>query len=163
MQRTWHMRLFEPRGIDPTTGKFIWLSHKVALVVLALWAWKHRQSLIYTLKGSTEAGYGWIMSLLIMYAIPPAVMAVLQYAQSSFNALSSTSPLWLYALFCGIYAFVTPLLDIWIGLVLIVQRLRLPDTILPVAQEKESRDVSAVSIAPSQADSGGSLGCCGIR
>ncbi|RPD53782.1 hypothetical protein L226DRAFT_541077 [Lentinus tigrinus ALCF2SS1-7] len=168
MQRTWQMRIFEPRRIDPATAKFIWLLHTVALVLLALWAWKHRQSYIDTLRGSAEAGYGWIKTLLVMYAIPPAVMAVLVHVQirtCDMNTVTSTCPLWLHALFGSIYSFVTPLLDIWPGLVLIVQRLRLPDTILPVAQEKESRDrdVRAVSIAPSQEDSGGSLGCCGIR
>ncbi len=31
--------VFDPRGIDPTTGKLTQLSHMVGLAVLALWVW----------------------------------------------------------------------------------------------------------------------------
>ncbi|RPD52945.1 hypothetical protein L226DRAFT_564026 [Lentinus tigrinus ALCF2SS1-7] len=141
IQGVWE--IFEPGAIDPTTASLTRLSHLVALFVLALWIWKHRQGFVAQLSGSTEQGFGWVKPLLVMYVTPPVVIAALQFVQRIYHKGGSPrdGPMWAYALFSAAYSVVPPLMGMWPGLVMIYHRLKMPDSILPITRAKD--DVAA--------------------
>ncbi|TFK83156.1 hypothetical protein K466DRAFT_589971 [Polyporus arcularius HHB13444] len=140
--------VFDPRGIDPTTGKLTQLSHMLVLAVLAMSVWKHRHAYIAHLSGTTEMGYGWVRPLLFMNVLPPAVVNGLSYARKSYN-IGRDSPIWLYTLFSAAYSILPSLMGMWPGLVMIFHNLRMPESILPVTQVKG--DVGAIPPALSPA------------
>ncbi|RPD52927.1 hypothetical protein L226DRAFT_365687 [Lentinus tigrinus ALCF2SS1-7] len=141
IQRMW--QIFDPRGVDRTTASLTKLSHMVALFVLMLWIWRHRQGFVAQLRGSTEDGFGWIKPILIMYATSPVVLATLRFVQRTYYNGGSPrdGSMWAYAFFSAAYSIVPPLMGMWPGLVMIYHRLKMPDSILPVTQAKD--DVAA--------------------
>ncbi|RPD52948.1 hypothetical protein L226DRAFT_617685 [Lentinus tigrinus ALCF2SS1-7] len=134
IKREWE--IFDPHGIDPTTAKLTNLSHMVTLAVLALWVWKYRNAFVAQLNGSTENGYSWIRPLLIVCAVPPAVITGLNYLSQTYNR-GVDGPIWAYFLFATAYSSLPPLMGMWPGVAMICWRLTMPENILPVTQGKE--------------------------